>query len=365
MHAMQPSRLHAAPALVPMLARHGAATVAACLLITVVLTLAGPGTWDVNLVYSLAIGLLSWLVIEFGRLRFAQSAEVPWPHGWRGIAVVLVGVLVGFGVGSLVGQSYQRHAQPNTQSDYFDVWLLPMLITVVTSTLMSYVFYVIGKSRQLQLQAAQAEKQAAEARLAMLQTQLEPHMLFNTLANLRVLIASDPERAQTMLDHLIDYLRATLGNSRNTEHALRDEFARLHDYLTLMQIRMGKRLTFTLNLPDALADVQVPPMLLQPLVENSIRHGLEPQIQGGDIQVSAREITDGQHAFVELKVTDTGCGISPQNAIAAPSASERFGTTQVRERLSTRYGQAARFELTSRAPEPGTLARIVFPLSRS
>lgn len=166
-----------------------------------------------------------------------------------------------------------------------------------------------------------------------------------------------------MLDHLIAYLRATLGHSRSTEHALRDEFARLHDYLALMQIRMGKRLTFTLDLPEALADIQVPPLLLQPLVENSIRHGLEPQIQGGAIHVSARAIGSGQQASVELTVSDTGCGLSLYPKPAASTPGGHFGTAQIRERLATRYGAAATFDLVPRAPEPGTLARIVFPVS--
>ncbi|WP_240939613.1 sensor histidine kinase [Diaphorobacter sp. HDW4A] len=347
-----------------MFARHGAATVSVCLLITLVLTLAGSSTWDVNLVYSLSIGLLSWLVIELGRLRFAQNRDIPWPQGWRGMIVVLAGVLIGFGVGSLIGQSYQRYVQPDAHPEHFDLWLLPMIITVVTSALMSFVYYVVGKSRYLELQAAQAEKQATEARLTLLQTQLEPHMLFNTLANLRVLIAADPERAQMMLDHLIDYLRATLGSSRNAEHALRDEFARLHDYLALMQIRMGKRLTFTLDLPDALSDICVPPLLLQPLVENSIRHGLEPQVQGGAIVVTARECLRAQQPFVELTVSDTGVGQAHNASPTNPRAGQPFGTAQVRERLATRYGDEATFELTARAPESGTLARIVFPLIR-
>lgn len=92
---------------------------------------------------------------------------------------------------------------------------------------------------------------AAEARLKLLETQLEPHMMFNTLANLRVLVATDPPRAQEMLDHFIAYLRATLGASRAALHPLADEFARLQDYLALMAVRMGPRLDYTLELPEA------------------------------------------------------------------------------------------------------------------
>ena len=355
--------LQRTPPVVLMLARHGLVTVAVCVLITTTLTLFGMGTWDVNFVYSISIGLLSWLCIEFGRLKFSRSKEVPWPYGWRGGAVVAVGILVGFGIGTLIGQSYQKLVQPNSHLTRFDGWVLPMMITVFTTTAMSFVFYMFGKARYLQMQAAQAERQAAEARLAMLQTQLEPHMMFNTLANLRVLIATDPERAQTMLDHLIDYLRATLGSSRSTEHSLRDEFARLQDYLALMQIRMGSRLAFTLDLPESLARMNVPPLLLQPLVENSIRHGLEPQLKGGAIRVTAREIEGHNVRKIELTVSDTGYGIAEQRLadVSEPNR-QHFGTSQVRERLATRYGDAATFELQPNLNHIGTLVRITFPL---
>jgi hypothetical protein len=99
-----------------------------------------------------------------------------------------------------------------------------------------------------------------------------------------------------MLDHLIAYLRATLGASRATLHPLADEFARLRDYLELMAVRMGPRLAYTLDLPEALREVPVPPLLLQPLVENAIRHGLEPQVAGGHITVRASTRAPGDEA---------------------------------------------------------------------
>src|SRR5690606_22156517 len=130
------------------------------------------------------------------------------------------------------------------------------------------------------LEQEEAQRQASEARLRLLESQLEPHMLFNTLANLRALIGSDPPRAVEMLDRLNAFLRATLAASRSAagaqRHTLRDEFARLDDYLALMAVRMGPRLRVVLSLPEPLADCPVPALLLQPLVENAIRHGLEP-----------------------------------------------------------------------------------------
>jgi sensor histidine kinase YesM len=109
-----------------------------------------------------------------------------------------------------------------------------------------------------------------------------------------------------MLDHLIEYLRATLSASRSSMHTLEQEFARLHDYLALMAVRMGPRLKYTLDLPDALKSINVPPLLLQPLVENSIQHGLEPKVQGGNIAVQARQVGN----LLVLEVTDTGLGLN-------------------------------------------------------
>ena len=227
---------------------------------------------------------------------------------------------------------------------------------MATSIAMSWGFYVVGKSRHLQMQAEQAQRQAAEARLSLLQAQLEPHMLFNTLANLRVLITTDAPRAEQMLDHLIAYLRATLAGSRHGTHSLASEFALLADYLALMQIRMGDRLSYGLHLPAELAELPVPTLLLQPLVENSIRHGLEPQLAGGHIAVQAGMLDD-RHLL--LSVHDNGLGL-PALPGQPPSGSG-FGLQQIRERLASRYGSAARFDLTADRAG-GTRACIVLPL---
>ena len=220
-------------------------------------------------------------------------------------------------------------------------------------------WFTIDSGRIAAKQAAieTAQRQAAEHQLKLLESQLEPHMLFNTLANLRVLIGVDPPRAQAMLDQLIAFLRATLGASRVSSHPLASEFARIDDYLALMRIRMGERLQTHFDLPDDLATLPVPPLLLQPLVENSIKHGLEPKVGGGRIDVSARH--DG--AQLELQVRDTGTGLS-----GTRSDGTQFGLLQVRERLATLYGTKASFELANAGgAEGGTLATLRPPLPAS
>ena len=260
------------------LLRHGLLSALFCCAIALALTLAGHGPWDVQLVYSLAIGLVSWLVIDLGRMLLTGADCTGWPHGWRGLALIAVGTLAGFGVGGLVGDAYSGASQALW---HHRAGPATLVITVVAGIAISFFFYSRAKAEHLQRHMAQAQHEATQARLKLLEAQLEPHMLFNTLANLRVLVASDPARAQAMLDHLIAYLRATLSASRATLHPLADEMDRLRDYLELMAVRMGPRLAYALEVPEALHAIPVPPLLLQPLVENAIRHGLEPQVEGG------------------------------------------------------------------------------------
>jgi LytS/YehU family sensor histidine kinase len=167
-----------------------------------------------------------------------------------------------------------------------------------------------------------------------------------------VLIGMDPPRAQGMLDHMIAYLRATLDASRAANHTLQDEFDRLRDYLELMTIRMGPRLRYELQLPAELARHPVPALLLQPLVENSIQHGLEPKVEGGRVVVSARRENDQ----LVLTVTDTGVG--PSDAALSGNG---FGMKQVRERLATLHGGVARMDFEA-GPQGGASTTIRLPL---
>ncbi|MDQ6680661.1 MAG: histidine kinase, partial [Pseudomonadota bacterium] len=231
-----------------------------------------------------------------------------------------------------------------------------LVLSIAVSVSISYFFWSRGKDQYRLRQIATAQRDASEAQLKLLESQLEPHMLFNTLANLRVLIGIDPPRAQAMLDQLIAFLRATLSASREPFHTLAAEFARVSDYLQLMQVRMGERLQTRLDLPDELAALPIPPLLLQPLVENAIKHGLEPHLGGGRIEVSARKVGNE----IVLEVRDTGAGL----AAVATGDGTRFGLDQVRQRLVTIYGAAATFELAPAADaEGGVRATVRLPLN--
>ncbi|MGE0801371.1 MAG: sensor histidine kinase [Lautropia sp.] len=199
-----------------------------------------------------------------------------------------------------------------------------------------------------QIRTLSTEKQLAEARLRLLQAQIEPHFLFNTLANVVSLIEPAPARATAMLEHFIAYLRASLASSRATRGTIAQEATLLRDYLALLKIRMGDRLTFAIDVDPALGDEPMAPMLLQPIVENAVRHGLEPKVEGGRVTVDIR--LAGKRVLVGVE--DDGLGF-------APGADAGVGLQNLRERLAVLYDGAARLTIEDRAP--GTAVRLDLP----
>ncbi|MDQ0590169.1 sensor histidine kinase [Variovorax paradoxus] len=333
--------------------RHGLVTVVFCCFIAAALTITQHGEWGAQMVYSLSIGLISWLFIDMGRLLISGHKEILWPSGPWGYLLVAGGVTVGFLGGNAIGDAWTHQPVLDFHSFTGPRLATTIIITVTATVCMCFFFYSLGRSKHMRSQIELAQRNATEARLKLLETQLEPHMLFNTLANLRALITADPPRAVAMLDRLNNYLRMTLSGSRALAHPLSAEFERLADYLELMSVRMGERLCYTLDLPDELRNTPVPPLLLQPLVENSIRHGLEPKVEGGRIAVRARQL-DGR---LIIEVSDTGIGLDA----APPSEGSGFGLEQVRERLATVYGDQGRMSLAAE-PSGGTRTTLSFPL---
>jgi signal transduction histidine kinase len=334
------------------IARRALAAVVFNTVIALAITVVSGDTFAVNMLYSQFIGLLIWGLIDGGRFVLHASG---WPGAPAMAALVVGAVLVAYPLGSASANFLLGRDLLVGLNHFPRATLGFVLMSLAAGGFGAYYFTSREMLARARLAGEEAQRQASEARLKLLESQLEPHMLFNTLANLRALIGTDPERAVAMLDRLNDFLRATLKASRADatagHHSLDDEFARLRDYLELMAVRMGPRLRYTLELPEALSRHSVPPLLLQPLVENCIRHGLEPSVQGGEIRVSARQ---GAHGL-ELEVSDTGVGCE-----AEPAAG--FGLSQVRERLATAYPGQARLHWHS-APGAGTRALLNLPLT--
>lgn len=272
-----------------------------------------------NFVFSQCIGLSVLLLIHLGWRGFWPDRK---PPRLPFIGLVVLAIIAGWLGGSAIASAVLGLPWSAGRSA-----VAAFGVTLAAGIAGTWFFW----SRH---RAADLERGRIEAQLKLLQAQIEPHFLFNTLANLDALIAADPPRARVMLGHLNDYLRATLASARKDRNSLAEEFALLRNYLEVLGIRMGARLKYELILPDALAQVPVPPMLLQPLVENALRHGLEPKVEGGSVNVSARE----ERGRLILEVADTG------SANQGSGGGGGVGLANLRERLAAAFGAAAHAE---------------------
>lgn len=194
------------------------------------------------------------------------------------------------------------------------------------------------------------EKELSEARLSLLHAQIEPHFLYNTLASAQLLTRSNPPQADRMLGHLIQYLRNALPHIGESQSTLAEELERIRAYLEVLRVRMGERLAMQIEVPDDLLSTPVPTMMLQPLVENAIKHGLEPKSGGGTIWILARR-DDGK---VAITVADDGQGFG------ASSGGTGIGLKNVRERLRLLYGSRASLSVVANAPA-GVSATLTVP----
>ena len=221
---------------------------------------------------------------------------------------------------------------------------------VVTSTLLVYreqAARAAAEAAKADAQRHELEKQVLEARLKLMQAQIEPHFLFNTLANVQHLVEADPPLAARTLDSLITYLRAALPEMREGGTKLGREADMANAYLEIQQLRMGPRLTFFVEIPADLRDSPFPPMMLLTLVENALKHGIDPLQQGGEIQVRAGK---DDHGVLDVSVTDNGQGLSY-------SAGMGIGLQNIRERLQALYRKSAKLVLEENTPR-GVVARI-------
>lgn len=192
--------------------------------------------------------------------------------------------------------------------------------------------------KQRRMNEMESEKRQMEAQLKMLQAQIEPHFLFNTLANASSLIDSDPALAKKLLERLNDWLRIALVRARSDSASLGDELEMLENYLQILKIRFGERLHWFTDVEGEARNMPFPPMLLQPLVENAVRHGIEPKIGGGEIIIRATLVEKVLH----IKVSDTGVGLLNKGDAGT-------GLENVRARLATLFGEHGHLMLEGNA----------------
>ncbi|HTS22246.1 MAG TPA: histidine kinase [Casimicrobiaceae bacterium] len=201
-------------------------------------------------------------------------------------------------------------------------------------------------------QRLQLDQRMEEARLQVLQAQIEPHFLFNTLATVRRLYQTNRATAASMLDNLMRYLAVALPQMRTAESTLGRERALAEAYLNIQRIRMGRRLSFAIDIAPALDDAKLPPMMLLTLAENAIKHGLNPLPEGGFIRISAR--VDAQR--LQVRVADSGRGFQR-------TAGGGTGLANIRARLAALYGRSAQLSVANNQPR-GVTATIALPYAK-
>jgi len=208
-------------------------------------------------------------------------------------------------------------------------------------------------------QASEVQRQLTETRLRMLQAQIEPHFLFNTLASAQQLAQKGAPDAARLIGHLVRFLRISVPSMRDDRGALKREFEQIAAYLAIMQTRMGERLQYAVDAQAGSEQLPLPPALVMTLVENAIKHGIEPAADGGRVDV--RSAIEGE--WLVVTVADTGVGLTLDKRDAG-EAGTGLGLSNIAQRLQAIYGDAARLQLTQNVPR-GCVATLSLPLTDS
>ncbi len=289
-----------------------------------------------------------------------------WPRRASGVPRVIYHVsVVGVCViaGMLIGTGLVRHVNPLSFLARGSALASIVPFALLVGALMVVVF-LTGERRianetlvaRQNEQLASAAQLLAEARLGALQAQIEPHFLYNTLANVVGLIETHPAQARHMLERFIDYLRASLAASRAGSATLGSELDMVAAYLDVLGVRMGARLRYRIDADEHCRALTVAPMLIQPLIENAVAHGLEPKVEGGEICVRASI----QGARLCIEVSDTGAGLGH----APPKPGGGVGLSNIRARLRSLYHGQAQVQLLENQP-CGITTRLMLPLTET
>lgn len=324
--------------------------------------LSGQGGFVAHLLSVLVLGNIVGFLVH-GGLAAVALLSGGWPHRQTGavrslyyIAMVSVLSILGIALGNAV---LQNRNPLHYLEDYAD--LAPVVPFALALALVMLVMTTVGQRRaQAEVQMLRQREEIAataqllaEARLRALQAQIEPHFLYNTLANVLGLIDTRPAQARHMLERFIDFLRASLDASRAESATVGAELDLAAAYLDVLTVRMGKRLRYRIDTDAAARASTIAPMLLQPLVENAVMHGLESKIDGGTILLRAR--SDG--ATLVLEIADDGVGIGN----APPRAGGGVGMANVKARALSVHGATAQVQLLDN-PGGGTVVRLTLPM---
>jgi sensor histidine kinase YesM len=308
----------------------------------------GEGFW-INWVFSQCIGGCIALVNVPLILRSAP--------GWKRWLMLAPALPLSVALGIVL--AHLLLGRPFTLSPFItQSFAIGMMFAVIGSTvflLSERVHRLDNEIRQRRLNEAEQARRETEARLKLLQAQIEPHFLFNTLANVGSLIEVDPPRARRLLDRLNDWLRVALVRARGEQTTLGDELSLLENWLEILTERFGARLAWRIEADAATRALPFPPMLLQPLVENAVKHGIEPKLGGGTVSIAARYAA----GLLRIEVRDDGAGFPTEPSMRGAGA----GLDNVRSRLAALYGDSGRLGVRSN-PAGGVSATLELPCAR-
>jgi hypothetical protein len=317
-----------------------------------------------ELFLSSLVECLIWAVLTLGILWLARCFPFGQGKSFRNLlihlaACLLCGLLQTFL--ALVAAEIIRHEipkptiTPNVLFYFFVAKLNNNIFFYWAILAVAHVLAYYRQWRERELRAAQLEAQLAQTQLQILKMQLHPHFLFNTLNAISALIHQDVELADRMIARLGDLLRTTLANTHQQEVPFRQELDFIGPYLEIEKARLGPRLTVELAIDPAVLDARVPNLILQPLIENAIRHGIAARPGPGRIRIQAGRVNGSLH----LAISDSGPGLQ-----APPEALKGIGLANTRARLEKLYGTQQRLEL-SRGAEGGLQVDILLPCQES
>jgi signal transduction histidine kinase len=302
-------------------------------------------TWPDLLVSALCVGY-TCMVFFTVATNLPQRRLPPW-------AAQVAAIIAGSFVGTLLTGMVKGRDLATLFSERFFGVLVTMSLGIGFGCWTVWIYYnrqrearQAAELARVQAERAQLEKNVLQAQLAVMRAQVEPHFLFNTLANVQHLVETDPASASRMLESLIQYLRAALPRMREEATTIGREVDMAKAYLEIHRMRMGSRLAFAFDVPEALRTREFPPMMLITLVENAVIHGVDPCCEEGTITVRAAE----EGGRLRVSVADTGEGISTKKGTGV-------GLTNIRERLKALYGSGARLVMEENVPR-GVVATI-------
>jgi len=329
-------------------------TIIICTLLALAITIIGPiKNLLINFVLALSFGITVSSIVFYSLLFFK-------PHTWKlflfiAITDICCGVFIGLQIGIIILQYFF-----NIVLDWRAHGLgLQMIIGGMLFSSAAFYFFMTKiriryRNKMIEQEKTRRttmEKENISANLKMLQAQIEPHFLFNTLSNILSLIDTKPDKGKSMLLDLTNYLRTSLSRTLPEKTTLSQEISMIKAYLNIQNIRMDERLNYKIDVPNNLWQHSFPPMLLQPLIENAIKHGLEPKVEGGEIVIKATQ----ENNLLKIEVADTGLGFSDFDKPGV-------GIANVRERLNLLFGEKGRLIIEENKPH-GVRATIEMPIN--